>query len=171
MNKINFANVTKKTNTNWSSKLAVGLIITVFSIITFLQIKQWNRLHRIKKEKSFHTQKISTLNSVLEEKMELEKKETLIRKKLNKINKAQNNPHIYFETFNAINNALLNRGSLESLNMFRKQINLTVCCLNIKEATRFMQGMIELPYVSSLQLVSIYPKANLLSFKMSGKLA
>jgi len=171
MNKINFAQSKNKVKTGWSPKITASFIITIVSLVIFLQFKQWNSLQSVKKEKAARTKKVARLGSILQEKSELEKIEVIARKKLEKIEKVKNNPHTYFEIFNEINQTLRGVGSLESLSMFQKNLELTISCASIKEATRFMQSITELPFVSSLELVSIHPKASLFSFKMSGKLA
>ena len=170
MKKINFANIAKKSKVKLSSKITIGFVLLTLSLVTFLQINQWNKLKSIEEEKSFHTKKVNKLSSVVEEKNELEKEETFLKNKLEKIERVQNNPHTHFEIFNTINTALQHTGSLESLNLLQKKLEITILCQDIKEATRFMKTMIELPSISSLQIVSIHPKAHQLCFKLLGNL-
>jgi len=173
MNKINFV----KTNFTGSKRsarpivLSVVLLVATTTVISYVQIKQWKTLARVKEQREFHAKHVASFDKELEENNRLNKEHEQLSKKLSKINRVQNNPHRYFSLFASINEALGTSSRLESLNLFRKKLELSISCPDIKQATRFMQNITELPSITSLNLISIQPGAQGFVFKITGVLS
>jgi len=170
MNKINFARRTKKQK-QWSNKTSLFFVLSIFSVVVFLQARQWRTLKKLKKENSDQGNFVAKLTDIKQKKMKLEQKQTELTKRLNKLDRIQNNPHTYFSLFTKINDLLKGTGQLDTLDLFEKKINLAVQCPDIKQATKFMHNLLALPSVKNLKLISILPKENQFLVKIDGKLS
>jgi len=171
MDKINFANKKNQYKAVWSPKVSLTLFLIVFIIMLIMQIRQWTTVRTLKKKRTHIEKELAPLEKTLQEKKELIEQKNEIKKRLEKIQKIQSNPHVQLNLFSKINELLGSMGSLEFLHIDRKKIDLTICCPDVKKANQMMQSITELPSISFLDLISIRPHSGQLLFNMSGKLS
>lgn len=172
MKKINFvkAGILDQKRAAKQAPKTVALITFVsIAIVLVLQIQQWKVLQKVTKEKAFHTKRMALFNAVLEKKRTLKDQQKLLKKRVDKINGIQNNMPPSFTLFAAIDKALGETGTLESLTTAHNKVDMVINCQTIKKATRFMQRIAELPSIASLDLVAIHPQGQRFLFTITGK--
>jgi Tfp pilus assembly protein PilN len=174
MNKINFA----KTNLKKRSpkkllfkKLPLMLCITAIAVMFTLQIMQWTTMSAVCREKLRLEKQLAPFNQLVTEKKKLEEELPVLEKTVLKMERAKQIQDPFFVLFNAIHTFLGAAGSIESLAITKKKLEITISASSVKTAQEFMYKLAQLPSVSLLDLSSIHRGTTQLLFNINGKLA
>ncbi len=169
MKTINFAHQHKKKL--FTPIKSLFIICFFISVALFFHINQKIILQNLKKQKLFFEKKTNNFDQLIHEKQVLINKEQLLKKKAAKLEKIEKNKYPFFSIFNHITKSLGTTNSLKTLSLSGKKISIKLDCQQIKKATRCMEKIAELPFVSSLHLTSMIAHQNRFIFAITGKLS
>lgn len=143
----------------------------IIAVMLTLQITQWLTLHGLRQQKQLIEQRLTPFNQLSCEQKKLEDELPSLEKTVTTIEHAQPDQDLFLSLFNAIQALLGPTGSVESLALNGKKIELTIGLASVKTAQEFMDKLAQLPAVNSVELGSIHKGATQLLFAINGTLA
>lgn len=173
MNKINFApqQRTKRSVSKRSFSLWPIIICSiVLSITFFLQLQQWVTLHHINQEKQLLEKKLAPFNQISGSQQKLQDELPSLEKTVRIMEHAQPQQDRFLGIYQSIRTLLGAGGSLESLTLTGKKLELTIGLASVKAAQQFIDQLAQVPTMSSLELGSIRKGATHLLFTITGTL-
>ncbi len=174
MNKINFAqkNHAHRTTKKFFlfKKLPLMFCIAALALMATLQIMQWFTLHNVRQEKQLIEKRLAPFNQLNGETKKLENELPALEKTVKKMEQAKQAQDPFMQLFHSIHTILGTTGSVESLSITKKQLELTISCANVKTAQEFMDKLAQNPAISSIDLSSIRKGATQLLFAITGTL-
>jgi hypothetical protein len=173
MNKINFAPHSQQRSSLHSSFSRGTLVITgtVICIMAILQIKQWTALRALRQEKLSLEKRVAPLSQFSCSKQKLQDELPALEKAVNVVERTHPQHDLFLELYQSIRTLLGTNGSLESLTLAKKKLELTIGVGSVKAAQKFLDQLAQTPTVSSLELEAIHKGATNLLCSITGTLS
>ena len=174
MNKINF--IQKNSSHRASKKNYLFKLMTIiFSAIALatiitLQTMQWVTLRNLRQEKQRIEKQLAPLDLLVIEKQKLEKEIPSLEKRVYIMENTQPSQDQFLNLFNAIYALIGAAGSIESLSIAHKKLELTINLASIKAAQDFIEKLAALPIINTIDLDSIRKGGSTFIFSITGTL-
>jgi len=170
INFINNANLKKYQETLRWIKSSATIISILLIILSFLSIREFNKLQLIKTEIEEQDIKIKILNKWYTAQKKLKSEKQMLQKRFAQFKKIKGAPKREFALFLDIHKLIPKNITLQSVSITKQNLELSMTSNNEKSATELVKKIASLQAVKSAKLSSMQKNKNRCSFTIKGDL-